>query len=170
METTLLNHYKLPSLNPSEWPVDKDFDDSSDDESLPGLQKRKSKSRYSALNRNAGLRSSVPGAERTKEGVENLVQKDEADPLGGPQSVIQLLRLRGLPVGDDGKLSMDITLICRFYLMTEQGTDFYFLRLLSRQPFSSHRSTMMPRRIPCSKDSLPITINRKEVSFSESAG
>jgi exocyst complex component 2 len=107
METTLLNHYKLPSLDPSEWPADNDFDDSSDDEpTLPpvGLQKRVSKSRYSALNRNATLRSSVPGAERSKEGVENLVQKDEPDPLGGPQSVIKVLRQRGLPIEDDGKL------------------------------------------------------------------
>jgi exocyst complex component 2 len=105
METTLLNHYKLPSLDPSEWPADKDLEDSSDDEQPPGgLQKRASKSRYSALNRNATLRSSVPGAERSKEGVENLVQKDEPDPLGGPQSVIQVLRQRGLPIEDDGKL------------------------------------------------------------------
>jgi exocyst complex component 2 len=108
METTLLNHYKLPSLDPLEWPADKDLEDSSDDERQPpaGLQKRASKSRYSALNRNATLRASVPGAERTKEGVENLVQKDEADPLGGPQSVIQVLRQRGMPIEDDGKLRM----------------------------------------------------------------
>ncbi|KIW02344.1 uncharacterized protein PV09_06485 [Verruconis gallopava] len=107
METTLLNHYKLPSLDPSEWPADKDFEDSSDDEpvsSSVGVQKRASKSRYSALNRNATLRSSVPGAERSKDGKENLVQKDEPDPLGGSQSVIQVLRLRGLPIEDDWKL------------------------------------------------------------------
>jgi exocyst complex component 2 len=104
METELLSHYKLDTLFPSEWPADKDQDDSSDDEALPGLNKRKSKGRYSALGRNATLRGSVPGAERSKEGIENLVQKDEPDPLGGAQSVIQVLRQRGLPVEDDARL------------------------------------------------------------------
>lgn len=107
METKLLNHYKLPSLDPSEWPAEKDLEDSSDDErqAKVALQHRGSKSRYSVLNRDATSRSTVPGAERSKEGVENLVQKDEPDPLGGPQSVIQVLRMRGLPIEDDGKLS-----------------------------------------------------------------
>jgi exocyst complex component 2 len=106
METKLLSHYKLDTLFPSEWPAEKDQEESSDDEALPGLAKRKSKGRYSSLSRNATLRGSVPGAERNKEGIENLVQKDEPDPLGGPQSVIQVLRQRGLPVEDDARLSM----------------------------------------------------------------
>ena len=105
METKLLNHYKLPSLDPTEWPADKNDEDSSDEEIVKvGTQRRTSKARYSALNRNATTRSSVPGAERSKDGKQSYVQKDEPDPLGGQQSVIQVLRMRGLPVEDDGKL------------------------------------------------------------------
>lgn len=103
-EDAILTHYKIKNHFPSEWPQELDADDSSDDELLPSLVKRKSKSRYSVLGRNATLRGSVPGAERTKDGLANLVQKDEADPLGGPQSVIQVLRQRGLPVEDDARL------------------------------------------------------------------
>ena len=107
METKLLNHYKLPSLDPTEWPDDKNDEDSSDEEIVKiGTQRRTSKARYSALNRNATLRSSVPGAERSKDGKESYVQKDEPDPLGGGQSVISVLRMRGLPVEEDGKLRM----------------------------------------------------------------
>lgn len=106
MESTLLNHYKITTLYPDAWPAGKDLDDSSDEEPLPDSRSkvRRSKSRYSALDRTASYRSSVPGAERTKDGVENLVQKDEPDPLGGPQSVIQVLRQRGVPVEDNQKL------------------------------------------------------------------
>ncbi|KAF2435476.1 hypothetical protein EJ08DRAFT_625967 [Tothia fuscella] len=107
-DAEILSHYKINDPFPSEWPAEKDQDDSSDDEPLnlplPGLAKRKSKSRYSAISRNAKLRGSVPGAEVSREGKENLVQKDEADPLGGPQTVIQVLRRRGLPVEDDVRL------------------------------------------------------------------
>jgi len=106
MESTLLSHYKITTLYPDAWPEEKDQDQSSDEEPLPNLRSkvRRSKSRYSALERNASYRSSVPGAERTKDGVENLVQKDEPDPLGGQQSVIQVLRQRGVPVEDNQKL------------------------------------------------------------------
>jgi len=106
MESTLLNHYKISTLYPDTWPEEKDRDDSSEDEPLPSkkINPRRSKSRYSVLERNASARSSVPGAERSKDGVENLVQKDEPDPLGGQQSVIQVLRQRGVPVEDNQKL------------------------------------------------------------------
>lgn len=106
MEATLLNHYKISTLYPDAWPEEKDRDDSSEDEPLPVKKSnvRGSKSRYSVLERNASNRASVPGAERNKDGVENLVQKDEPDPLGGPQSVISVLRQRGVPVEDNQKL------------------------------------------------------------------
>lgn len=103
MESKLLSHYKLKTLNPSEWPENLNSDDS-EEEAIPGLNKRKSKSRYSALNRGATVRASVPGAERSKSGVENLVQADEPDPLGGPRTVIQVLRQRGVPVAEDSRL------------------------------------------------------------------
>ena len=38
----------------------------------------------------------IPGAERSKDGVETLVQKDEQDPLGMYPSVVQVLRARSL--------------------------------------------------------------------------
>ncbi|KAI9695078.1 MAG: hypothetical protein M1820_008940 [Bogoriella megaspora] len=114
-ERILLNHYKLPSLFPSEWPAEKDESDaSSEDEErnkpLPrvpskklakSMSKRMSKSRFSVLERSASKAGSVPGSQRTRDGTENLVQKDEADPLGMTASVVNTLRRRGLPVEDD---------------------------------------------------------------------
>ena len=103
----ILSHYKISNPFPDEWPAEKDDVDSSEDEDvsrLPPSIDRRSKSRYSALERNAGYRTSVPGAERTKDGRENLVQKDEPDPLGMGRSVMQVLQRRGLPVEDDQKL------------------------------------------------------------------
>lgn len=109
LERTLLNHYNLKTLYPDVWPEEKDY--SSDDEAHPSnapsvAAVRRSKSRYSALGRGTSNRASVPGAERSKDGIENLVQKDEPDPLGATPSVVHVLRQRGLPVEDDLKLSM----------------------------------------------------------------
>lgn len=104
MEDKINNHYGIKNPFPDRWPDDLHSDDS-EPEVLPGLNKRKSKSRYSALNKSSTSRASfVPGAERSKNGVQNLVQSDELDPLGGPQTVIQVLRQRGLPVEDDFRL------------------------------------------------------------------
>ena len=117
----LLNHYKINDPFPETWPADQDADDSNDDgddgdETLipdPKPRRRFSKSRYSVLE---AKRTSVPGAERTKDGLENLVQKDEPDPLGrSPASVIQTLRRRGVPVDQDSRLRMAIeSLLCSF--------------------------------------------------------
>jgi exocyst complex component 2 len=101
----ILNHYKIESLFPDEWPASKDADESSDDEGLlpaPKPARVTSRSRYSVLE---PKRSSVPGAERTKDGLENLVQRDEPDPLGSSSSVIQTLRRRGVNIDGDSKLS-----------------------------------------------------------------
>jgi exocyst complex component 2 len=113
LQRTLLNHYKIDSLYPAEWPTEKDNEDSSDEDESSKRQatassKRisRAKSRYSVLERNPRLRTSVPGSQKNKDGVENLVQKDEPDPLGGQGSVVQTLRQRGLPVDDDLKLRM----------------------------------------------------------------
>ena len=104
IERTLLNHYNLKTLYPTQWPAEKDESDASDEE-LPRSNVRRSKSRYSVLERGASYRRSVPGAQKTSEGRENLVQKDEPDPLGASPSVVQVLRQRGLPVDEDLKLS-----------------------------------------------------------------
>ncbi|KAL1649951.1 Exocyst complex component S5 [Diplodia intermedia] len=106
MERQLLEHYNLKTLYPSEWPAEKDEAEDSDDEPQPSRQStaiQRRRSRYSVLER-TGSRSSVPNTEKTKEGVDTLVQKDEADPLGNASSVVNVLRQRGLPVEDDLKL------------------------------------------------------------------
>lgn len=119
-ERILLNHYKLPSLFPAEWPAEKDESDASSDEEernkpLPRVpsaklqstqSKRMSRSRFSVLERSATKAGSVPGSQKTKDGHENIVQKDEADPLGMTASVVNALRRRGLPVEDDAEYSM----------------------------------------------------------------
>ncbi|KFY36536.1 hypothetical protein V495_07800 [Pseudogymnoascus sp. VKM F-4514 (FW-929)] len=106
-ERTVLAHYQLPTAFPTEWPAEKDESDASDDEGLVKKKKtsstgRASKSRYSALERaTSDRRSLVPGSQKTGEGLENLVQKDEPDPLGTGESVVRILRGHGLPVQDD---------------------------------------------------------------------
>src|SRR5947207_10415276 len=113
-ERAILNHYNLSSPFPEAWPEDKDRNgDSDDDQTNKATSKlaRSSKSRYSALGRGANdRRSLVPGLQRSRDGVENLVQKDEPDPLGTTESVVRTLRQQGLPVDDDVRLRM---FICR---------------------------------------------------------
>lgn len=104
-DRTILSHYHLANPYPTEWPAEKDQSDASD-EDLPSPLKaqlnvplRRSKSKFSALERSSiGRRSLVPGSQKTRDGLENLVQTDEADPLGGYDSVVRVLRDRGLPV------------------------------------------------------------------------
>ncbi|KAL8812028.1 MAG: hypothetical protein Q9223_007394 [Gallowayella weberi] len=110
-EHTLLNHYNITSLYPTAWPAEKDESDASDQEqpaSKPQstrLAHQRSNSRYSVLARSTSdRRSLVPGSEKTGDGVENLVQKDEPDPLGGPDSVVRILRHKGIPVEEDQRL------------------------------------------------------------------
>ena len=106
-EPTILNHYNLTTLYPTAWPAEKDESDASDEEITERRKTdlRRSKSRYSALERSGSdRRSLVPGSQRIGNGVENLVQKDEADPLGGTDSVVRVLRVKGLPVEEDSRL------------------------------------------------------------------
>lgn len=104
LERSIVNHYNLSTPYPVEWPAELD---ESDEEVASGkaLNVRKSKSRYSALERSASDRRSViPGSQKTDDGRANLVQKDELDPLGGMDSVVAVLKQRGLPVEDDTRL------------------------------------------------------------------
>jgi exocyst complex component 2 len=103
-ERSIVNHYNLSTPYPVEWPAELD---ESDEERAPGkdLNVRKSKSRYSALERSASDRRSViPGSQKTGDGRANLVQRDEPDPLGGMDSVVAVLKQRGLPVEEDARL------------------------------------------------------------------
>lgn len=109
-EHTILNHYNLANPYPTAWPAEKDdSDDSAEEKPLNKHSKdgvRRSKSRYSALERRFSDRQIlVPGSEKLRDGQENLVQKDEPDPLGGTDSVVRLLRQKGLPVEEDQRLS-----------------------------------------------------------------
>lgn len=109
-EHTILNHYNLTNPFPTAWPAEKDKSDASEEESTAnGLSKtatRQSRSRYSALQRSGSdHRSLVPGSQKLRDGHENLAQKDEPDPLGVTDSVVRVLRQRGLPVEEDQRLS-----------------------------------------------------------------
>ncbi|TVY82514.1 Exocyst complex component SEC5 [Lachnellula suecica] len=107
-ERQVLDHYQLATAYPLEWPTEKDQSDASDDEEDVKPQRngmRRSKSRYSALERVTSDRKSlVPGSQKTGDGLENLVQRDEADPLGTTESVVRILRQLGLPVQEDTRL------------------------------------------------------------------
>jgi exocyst complex component 2 len=113
-ERTILEHYHLTTPYPVEWPAEKDNSDSSDEEreekvEAPRSQAspRRKRSKFSALEQVASNRmgrSLVPGSQKTGAGVENLVQRDEPDPLGSTQSVVRVLEQRGLPIQGDSEL------------------------------------------------------------------
>ena len=109
-EINVLNHYNLTNAFPTTWPAEKDESDDTEEEKVINGSKtgvRRSKSRYSALDRKGsdGRRSLVPGSQKLRDGQEALVQKDEADPLGASETVVQALRQKGLPVEEDAQLS-----------------------------------------------------------------
>lgn len=105
IERELLNHYKLDSLHPSEWPQRDDESDESEDEAIAnGSPNSPSRSKFAGLDRRASLRSTISGTQKGPGGADSLVQKDEPDPLGIAPSVVQQLRRRGLPVEDNLRL------------------------------------------------------------------
>lgn len=109
VERDVVNHYNLSTPYPEEWPAELDESDKSDDDSITlsppeRTSLRRSKSRYSALERGIGDRRSIPGSQRTGDGRDNLVQKDEPDPLGSADSVVRILRQRGITVEDDTRM------------------------------------------------------------------
>jgi exocyst complex component 2 len=108
-ERMVLDHYQLPTAYPLEWPAEKDLSEPSDEEDTVKAKRngiiRRSKSRYSALERTASDRKSlVPGSQKTGDGIENLVQRDEPDPLGTTESVVRVLTQQGLLVQEDTEL------------------------------------------------------------------
>ncbi|KAG9546169.1 hypothetical protein KCU77_g20682, partial [Aureobasidium melanogenum] len=94
VERELLNHYKLDSLYPSEWP-DRDDDDYDSDADHDATNTNHRESKFAALDRSVSA-----GGRRT----DNSVQKDEPDPLGIVPSVVHELRRRGLPVEENLRL------------------------------------------------------------------
>ncbi|KAK3323530.1 exocyst complex component Sec5-domain-containing protein [Cercophora scortea] len=105
LERTVLDFYQVSTLNPVEWPAEKNVDsDVSDNEDVKKKINRR-KSRFQALERAVSNRSSVvPGSETSGSGVGNLVQRDEPDPLGTTDSVVRTLAQRGVPLQDDTRL------------------------------------------------------------------
>lgn len=105
-ERAILDFYRLPTAYPSEWPAEKNDGESSDDEDMAQRVNQR-KSRYQALERAVGgRRSFAPNDERSKSGVETLVQADEPDPLGMADSVVQQLTQLGIPLQDNARLRM----------------------------------------------------------------
>ncbi|KAI4719720.1 exocyst complex component Sec5 [Aureobasidium sp. EXF-10727] len=94
VERELLNHYKLDSLYPSEWP-DRDDDDYNSDADNDATATNHRESKFAALDRSTSVRGKT---------ADNSVQKDEPDPLGIVPSVVHELRRRGLPVEENLRL------------------------------------------------------------------
>lgn len=105
-DSAVLNYYNITTPFPTTWPPEKDESDPDEPLLGAGFGSQRPKSRYSVLERNgSGRRSLVPGSEKLGGGLENLVQKDEADPLGSADSVIRVLRQKGVAVDEDQRLS-----------------------------------------------------------------
>ena len=155
-EQTILNHYNLSTLHPTSWPTEKDESDGSENETTTNRRRAastRSKSRYSALERApSDRRSLVPGSEKIGNGIENLVQKDEADPLTGAESVVKILKERGLPVEDDSRLSrITFSRNVRWSADRDQETAFYCRLLPFRRNCTFLRSIPMPPPSLCCK-------------------
>ena len=121
MEAKLKDKYNISTLYPAAWPEEKDQEsDDEDDEpqtstastgdlAPAGLSVQRNasrrKSRYSVLESTGSFSRKLPGVEKSRDGVETMVQKDESDPLGTFPSVVQVLRQKGLPVEEDIRLS-----------------------------------------------------------------
>ncbi|KAH7359824.1 exocyst complex component Sec5-domain-containing protein [Pyrenochaeta sp. MPI-SDFR-AT-0127] len=132
IETEILNKYNLTTLYPAAWPDEKnqvDDDDEFDEPAPKAVAQpiRRSRSRYSVLEDRSRYSRQVPGAERSKDGVENLVQKDEQDPLGMYPSVVQVLRTRNIQVEDDIKLRLIQHIGNRFLLSSTTFSPSLFL-------------------------------------------
>ncbi|KAJ4390787.1 Exocyst complex component S5 [Gnomoniopsis smithogilvyi] len=103
-ERNVLDFYQLSNPYPVEWPTEKDNSDVSEDEDMKSKANRR-KSRYQALEKAVSNRNSMlPGHQKSSNGVGNIVQKDEPDPLGTTDSVVRTLKQLGVPVQEDPRL------------------------------------------------------------------
>lgn len=105
-ERTVLDFYQLSNPYPVEWPTEKDGSDVSEDDDAKAKANRR-KSRYQALEKAVSNRNSLmPGHQKSANGVGNIVQKDEPDPLGTTDSVVRTLKQLGVPVQEDPRMRM----------------------------------------------------------------
>lgn len=108
-ERLVLDHYQLNNSRPYEWPADKDQSDASDEDESTSRRNgvfRKSKARFSTLQRSASDSRSIPSSQKTGDGVDTVVQRDEPDPLGSSESVVRILQRKGLQVQERPDLRM----------------------------------------------------------------
>ncbi|KAJ5627975.1 hypothetical protein N7490_010203 [Penicillium lividum] len=96
------SHYNLPSEYPEAWPAALDEDDASDEEPLERAKSRPRKSRYFALERTPSDWRSGYGSQRRGKDTRENAQNDEPDPLGGGDSVLRILKQKGLRLEEEG--------------------------------------------------------------------
>lgn len=98
----IASHYNLPSEFPEQWPAELDELDPGEEEQTPveRTKSRARKSRYFALERTPSDWRNF-GSRRGKDGRENA-QNDEPDPLGTGDSVLRILKQKGLRPEDEG--------------------------------------------------------------------
>lgn len=96
----IASHYNLPSEYPEEWPAELDEIDPEEEVSVERTKSSARKSRYFALERTPSDWRNF-GSRRGKEGRENA-QNDEPDPLGTGDSVLRILKQKGLRPEDEG--------------------------------------------------------------------
>ncbi|KAJ6109368.1 hypothetical protein N7486_001603 [Penicillium sp. IBT 16267x] len=97
----VVSHYNLPSEYPEEWPAALDENDS-DEEPLERTKSRPRKSRYFALERTPSDWRSGYGSQRRGNDTRENAQNDEPDPLGGGDSVLRILKQKGLRLEEEG--------------------------------------------------------------------
>ncbi|PWY77457.1 exocyst complex component Sec5 [Aspergillus heteromorphus CBS 117.55] len=104
-DVDVASYYNLPSAFPEEWPAELDESDHSEDETLDRRGSRSERSRYFALERsNSTRKGATLGSFKSNNGRENLVQMDEPDPLGSGESVLKILKTRGLSLDEESRL------------------------------------------------------------------
>lgn len=100
IEQDVYKYYSLPTPYPEEWPAELDENDSENEFHNAQFDPNSSraKTRYSALHQ-----GDASGFHKSGDGNDDLVQKDEPDPLGTSESVVKLLKHRGLSVEQDSR-------------------------------------------------------------------
>lgn len=97
-DVDILNHYGLQSLDPRRWPEGLFEEAEQEANENQWTTTQRARKRMTTLGRAPSLPSNSKKSQKAS------VQKDEVDPLGNSQSVVQALKYRGLPVDDDIKL------------------------------------------------------------------
>ncbi|EAW07554.1 exocyst subunit SEC5 [Aspergillus clavatus NRRL 1] len=103
-DADVANFYNLPSAYPEDWPAELDESEPSDDEASGRDGSRARRSRYFALERSHSGKGMSLGSFTGSSSRENLAKIDEPDPLGTGDSVLKILKRRGLSLEDEARL------------------------------------------------------------------